>query len=60
MNDLIPITEEPKKPELTSIEEPKPINNNSMPILKQTNEKDEIIQGLPEWNIEPPIEIKRT
>ena len=40
------------------------MNNNEnliKPITEQTEQKqdEEIIKELPEWNIEPPIEIKR-
>ena len=46
------------------IEEPPKNNSNQMnlPNLKnnpEQNNTEEIINKLPEWNIEPPIEINR-
>ena len=46
------------------IEEPPKNNTNQMnlPNLKnnpEQNNTEEIINKLPEWNIEPPIEINR-
>ena len=45
-------------------ETPKTTNQVNLPNLKQVqepvnNNSDEIIKQLPEWNIEPPIEINR-
>jgi hypothetical protein len=47
----------------------KPINEEELPEIKEenkeetnnttTNKEKEIVQSLPSWSIEPPIEIKR-
>ena len=37
----------------------KPIVNVNNNINNNNNVKEEIINELPDWNLEPPIEIKR-
>ena len=45
----------------------KPITDEELPekkeqveeVIKTTNKDEEIINSLPSWSIEPPIEIKR-
>lgn len=37
----------------------KPINTQQKEPNKQKIEKQTIINSLPSWNIEPPLEIKR-
>ena len=59
MNELKPIEEIENNSELKPIEETqKSIQEINLPNLK-TNNNEEIVNNLPEWSIEPPIEIKR-
>ena len=58
MNELKPIDETEQTNELKPIETDQNEKQEvSLPILK--NNPEEIISNLPEWSIEPPIEIKR-
>lgn len=60
MNELKPITENIENNNLKPIEEPeKKEETVSLPSLKPQRTNEEIIQNLPEWSIEPPVEIKR-
>ena len=65
MNDIKPINEEVKEKTIEQTKDFKPIvdNNNleevTLPNLKKSSVQEEMITRLPEWSIEPPIEIKR-
>jgi hypothetical protein len=63
MNELTPINNEPQIQESNQfkpIEESKETNEVSLPSLKnKPKQSEELITSLPEWSIEPPIEIKR-
>ena len=58
MNELQPIMEENESNQLKPVEEPKVETQINLPSLKDNN-KEDLITNLPEWSIEPPIEIKR-
>jgi len=59
MNELKPLMEEDQSNQLKPVEEPKIDNKINLPTLKDNSPKEDIISSLPEWSIEPPIEIKR-
>ena len=50
----VPKSEQQTNGFTTIQEEPKPMTNNSGPLPN-----DDVLKSLPEWNLEPPVEINR-